>query len=555
MLAVMGPSWMRNVVAVSVGVVLCGGVTWLAIDLHDTQSRTRSDARHSATERASLAGALIDSMFQNGYRNSAAQVLPVSRARVTPAEVRSITQVAPLGAVLGSEGKVLASWPPLSAYLAAVIQHDPLVRAALAGRQNGLSNLMAPAGMPPGFLAATSYETPFGRRVKVRWIREDAMRAMLAQYLHYVAHYPGARVYLLDGNNQVIGSSAGSRSTAAADPAMVAQSPGLFVAISKLHVAPWRVLYTVPTKALYASNGYGAALSFLLLGAFGLAALVCVVLVVRLSSRSSALAKANVELAARSAEAEQANNAKSQFLATMSHELRTPLNAIIGFADLMHDGRLGPVSDQHRESLDDIRGSARHLLDLINEVLDLARIESGRIMLDIQSIDPVDVVSTAVDSLRSLAAERNLAVTLEAQSFDNVLLDPARLRQVVLNYLSNAIKFTPEGGLVQVRVLREADELVLEVIDTGGGIAHEDQERVFGEFEQLHGAEYGGTGLGLAVTKRIIEAQGGTVGVRSTPGQGSTFYARIPVITVPEPAPELDMSDGRELALSGFAAR
>jgi signal transduction histidine kinase len=544
---------MRNVVGVAVGLVLCAGVTWLAIDLHGTQSRTRSDAQRSATERASLAGALIDSMFQNSYRNSAAQVLPVSRARVTPAEVRAITQAAPLGAVLGPEGKVIASWPPLTAYLAAVIQHDPSVRAALAGRRNGLSNLLAPAGMPPGFLAATSYPTPFGRRVKVRWVREDAMRAMLAQYLRYVAHYPGASVYLLDGNNQVIGSSTGSLISAATDPAMVAQSPGMFVAVSRLHVAPWRVLYTVPTKKLYASNGYDAALSYLLLGAFGLAALVCVFLLLRLSSRSNALAKANVELAARSAEAEQANNAKSQFLATMSHELRTPLNAIIGFADLMHDGRLGPVSEQHRESLDDIRGSARHLLDLINEVLDLARIESGRIMLDIQSIDPVDVVSAAVDSLRPLAAERNLAVTLEAQSIDNVLLDPARLRQVVLNYLSNAIKFTPEGGLVQVRVLREPDELVLEVIDTGGGIALEDQERVFGEFEQLHGAAYGGTGLGLAVTKRIIEAQGGTVGVWSSPGHGSTFYARLPVTSVPAPAPE--MPESRELALSGFAAR
>ena len=534
------------------GLILCGGVTGLAIDLRDSQSRTRSDAQRSATERASLAGALIDSMFHNSYRNSAEALLPVSRARVTPAEVRAISQAAPLGAVLGARGRVLAAWPPLSAFLAAVIQHDPSVRAALAGRRNGLSNLLAPAGMPPGFLDATSFETPFGRRVKVRWVRADALRAMLAQYLRYVAHYHSARVYLLDGNNHVIGSSTGSRSTAAADPTTTAQSPGMFVAVSRLHVAPWRVLYTVPTKSLYASNGYEAALSFLLLGAFGLAALVCVFLLVRLSSRSSALAKANVELAARSAEAEQANNAKSQFLATMSHELRTPLNAIIGFADLMHDGRLGPVSEHHRESLDDIRGSARHLLDLINEVLDLARIESGRIMLDIQSIDPVEVVSAAVDSVRSLAAERDLAVTLEAQSIDNVALDPARLRQVLLNYLSNAIKFTPEGGLVQVRVLREADELVLEVIDTGGGIAPEDQARVFGEFEQLHGTAYGGTGLGLAVTKRIIEAQGGTVGVRSTPGYGSTFFARLPVATVPEPAPELP--ENRELALSGSAA-
>ncbi|MGZ4185900.1 MAG: sensor histidine kinase [Solirubrobacteraceae bacterium] len=546
---------MRNAVGVALGLILCGGVTGLAIDLRDTQSRTRSDAQRSATERASLAGALIDSMFQNSYRSSAASVLPVSRARVTPAEVRAISNATPLGAVLGPQGKVLAAWPPLSAFLAAVIQHDPSVRAAIAGRRNGLSNLLAPAGMPPGFLSATSYQTPFGRRVKIHWVRADAMRAMLAQYLRYVAHYPGAHVYLLDGNNQIIGSNGGSQSSAAADPATATQARGMFVAVSRLHVAPWRVLYTVPTKALYASNGYEAALSFLLLGGFGMAALVCVFLLVRLSSRSSALAKANVELAARSAEAEQANNAKSQFLATMSHELRTPLNAIIGFADLMHDGRLGPVSEQHRESLDDIRGSARHLLDLINEVLDLARIESGRIMLDIQSIDPVQVVSSAVDSLRSLAAERNLAVTMEAQSIDNVLLDPARLRQVVLNYLSNAIKFTPEGGLVQVRVLRELDELVLEVIDTGSGIALEDQARVFGEFEQLHGAAYGGTGLGLAVTKRIIEAQGGSVGVRSAPGHGCTFYARLPVTTVPAPAPAPEMPESRELALSGFAAR
>jgi signal transduction histidine kinase len=544
---------MRNTVGVALGLILCGGVAGLAIDLRDTQSRTRSDAQRSASERSSLAGALIDSMFQNSSRNSAASVLPVSRARVTSAEVRSISQSTPLGAVLGPEGKVLAAWPPLSAFLAAVIRHDPSVRGALAGRRNGLSNLLAPAGMPPGFLAVTSFQTPFGRRVKVRWVRADAMRAVLGQYLRYVAHYPGAQVYLLDGNNQVVGSSTGSRNTTAADPVMAAQKPGMFVAVSSLHVAPWRVLYTVPTKALYASNGYEATLSFALLGAFGIAALVCVFLLMRLSSRSSALAKANVQLAARSAEAEQANNAKSQFLATMSHELRTPLNAIIGFADLMHDGRLGPVSEQHRESLDDIRGSARHLLDLINEVLDLARIESGRILLDIQSTDPVAVVSGAVDSVRSLASERNLAVTLESQALDDVLLDPARLRQVVLNYLSNAIKFTPEGGLVQVRVLREADELVLEVIDTGDGIALEDQARVFGEFEQLHGAAYGGTGLGLAVTKRIIKAQGGTVGVHSAPGHGSTFYARLPVSTVPQPVPEIP--EPGELALSGFAAR
>jgi signal transduction histidine kinase len=528
----MGRSWMRTIVGAALGVILAGGAVGLAIDLHDAQTRTHSDLQRSATERASLAGGLIDSMFQNSYRTSHARLFPISLARVTVGDVRSVTDPGRLGVVLDEGGRVLASWPPLSSAHAGLIESDPSVQAALAGRRDGLSNLLLLGGkLQQGYIAASSYQTPFGRRIRISWFPEAAMRSMLSGYLRDVAHYPGAHVYLVDGNARVIGSSSGAPDQG---PSTVRDNRE-FVAVSPLHVAPWHVQYSVPFKVLYASSGNDESLSYVLLAALVIAALGCVFLLFRLSSRSSALGKANVDLAARSAEAELANNAKSQFLATMSHELRTPLNAIIGFADLMHDERLGPVSDQHREALDDIRGSARHLLDLINEVLDLARIESGRILLDVHAVDAVQVVSSGVDSLRSLASERNLVVTLEAQSFGAVELDPARLRQVLLNYLSNAIKFTPEGGLVQVRVVREEHELLLEVTDTGGGIAEADQERVFGEFEQLHGAAYGGTGLGLAVTKRIVEAQGGTVGVHSTPGHGSTFYARLPVAPAPAP--------------------
>jgi signal transduction histidine kinase len=523
---------MRTIVGAALGVILAGGAVGLAIDLRDAQTRTHSDLQRSATERASLAGGLIDSMFQNSYRTSHARLFPISRARVTVGDVRAVTDTGRLGLVLNGGGDVLASWPRLSPALARLVAGDPAVQAALAGRRDGLSSMLSLGGkLQQGFISASSYETPFGRRVRILWFPEASMRSMLSEYLRDVAHYPGAHVYLVDGANHVIGSSGGAPDHA---PSIV-RHHGEFVAVSSLRVAPWRVLYSVPFKVLYATSGSDESLSYVLLGALVIAALGCIFLLFRLSSRSSALTKANVELGARSAEAELANNAKSQFLATMSHELRTPLNAIIGFADLMHDERLGPVSDQHREALDDIRGSARHLLDLINEVLDLARIESGRILLDVQAVDAVQVVSSGVDSLRPLASERNLVVTLEAQSFDAVELDPARLRQVLLNYLSNAIKFTPEGGLVQVRVVREKNELVLEVTDTGGGIAEADQERVFGEFEQLHGTAYGGTGLGLAVTKRIVEAQGGSVGVHSTPGHGSTFYARLPVASPPVP--------------------
>jgi signal transduction histidine kinase len=286
-----------------------------------------------------------------------------------------------------------------------------------------------------------------------------------------------------------------------------------------------------------ASGANVELLAFVLLGAFGIVAAVCAVLLIRLAAQTHDLTRANVELERanvelerRNAEVEEADRAKSRFLANMSHELRTPLNAIIGFADLMYDGRVGPLSEDHRGYLADIRGSAHHLLHLINEVLDLARIESGRMKLDIKDIEPEQIAAQCVDAVRPLAAENEITVALEALPVGIVLLDPARLRQVLLNYLSNAIKFTPSGGEVKARLRREGTELVIEVADTGPGIAREDQQRVFEEFEQLSQRRQGGTGLGLAVTKRIVEAQGGSVGLRSVVGEGSTFIARLPVV-------------------------
>jgi signal transduction histidine kinase len=275
----------------------------------------------------------------------------------------------------------------------------------------------------------------------------------------------------------------------------------------------------------------GTALAYVLLGIFGVTAAVCLGAHLKLFVRTEELEQANAALGRRNEVIEQAKQAKSNFLADMSHELRTPLNAIIGFADLMHEERLGPVSDEHRESLDDIRSSARHLLHLINEVLDLARIESGRISFDPTPLEPTAIAAECVDTLRSLASDGNVDVVLEPRPVGTVSLDAARLRQVLLNYLSNAIKFTPSGGRVAVSFARDANELVLEVTDTGPGIEWADQGGVFAEFEQLRRRGNGGTGLGLAVTKRIVEAQGGEVGVRSVPGHGATFFARLPVAT------------------------
>jgi PAS domain S-box-containing protein len=242
----------------------------------------------------------------------------------------------------------------------------------------------------------------------------------------------------------------------------------------------------------------------------------------------------------------EANRMKSEFLANMSHELRTPLNAIIGFAELLHDGRVGHDAATRREYLDDILSSARHLLQLINDVLDLSKVEAGMMEFHPEVVDVTTLVARTCDGLRPLAEAKRIAVSVEVGEIPPpVVADAAKLRQVLNNYLSNALKFTPEGGRVAVRVAAEAGGTFrVEVSDTGIGIREEDLGRLFVEFQQLDSSiakKYGGTGLGLALTKRLVEAAGGSVGVRSVPGEGSTFFAVLPTrldLAVAHVAPE-----------------
>jgi protein-histidine pros-kinase len=248
---------------------------------------------------------------------------------------------------------------------------------------------------------------------------------------------------------------------------------------------------------------------------------------------------------------QEANRLKSEFLANMSHELRTPLNAIIGFAELMHRGKVGTVSPAHEEYLGDILVSSRHLLRLINDVLDLSKIEAGKMEFRAESVDLAVLAQEVRDILRELAATRRVRLDTQVSSIIAVL-DPSRVKQVLYNYLSNAIKFTPEGGRVVVRALTQGPDLVrIEVEDTGIGISPQDLGKLFVEFQQLDassGKKYQGTGLGLALTKRIVEAHGGRVEVRSTVGKGSTFCAILPrtapLPEAPARVPSLGASSG-----------
>jgi len=242
----------------------------------------------------------------------------------------------------------------------------------------------------------------------------------------------------------------------------------------------------------------------------------------------------NEQLARALETARSAATAKTRFLAGISHELRTPLNGIIGFSELMYDGRVGPVSEEHKEFLNDILTSARHLLGLINDILDLSKIEAGKMEFRPERRSIHDLVSEVCDVLHPLAEKKTMLLTADTPAELEATLDPSRFKQVLYNFLSNAVKFTPAGGKVSVRVTREEEFYFrVEVEDTGIGIDPAEIPLLFKEFQQLPNSRKAeqGTGLGLALTRTIVEAQGGKVAVRTELGKGSVFSAVLPLDT------------------------
>ena len=236
----------------------------------------------------------------------------------------------------------------------------------------------------------------------------------------------------------------------------------------------------------------------------------------------------------------EASRAKSDFLASMSHELRTPLNAVLGFADLLEEQLGAALDDRRRGYVRNIREAGEHLLRLVNDVLDLSKIEAGRVELRPQVTTLGALLGPVVASARAEASARGLAFDVSAPDEERVRLDPDRVRQVLYNLLSNAVKFTPSGGRVALRARVEDSALVVEVADTGIGIPADKRDRVFGAFERLHegSSDATGTGLGLAVTKQLVELHGGTIGFKSAEGAGTTFRVRLPDAVVPEMAAE-----------------
>jgi signal transduction histidine kinase len=239
------------------------------------------------------------------------------------------------------------------------------------------------------------------------------------------------------------------------------------------------------------------------------------------------------ELEEQNVRMREAARVKGEFVAHMSHEFRTPLTAILALGEMLYDEKAGPLSPIQKQYIDDVLSSGRHLLGLINQVLDVAKLEAGKLSMRYSSCSPCALAEETLTTLRPLAGEKHIALRTDcARAPRSVVTDPGRFRQILYNYLSNALAFTPNGGVVTLGIFRVAgDRYRVEVRDTGSGIAPENMERLFKEFSQVDtpgGFSRDGAGLGLALTKRIVEAQGGNVGAASALGAGSTFYAELP---------------------------
>jgi signal transduction histidine kinase len=248
-------------------------------------------------------------------------------------------------------------------------------------------------------------------------------------------------------------------------------------------------------------------------------------------------------LKARSAEVEVASRHKSEFLASMSHELRTPLNAVIGFSEVLLERMFGDLNDRQEEYLHDIWSSGKHLLELLNEILDLSKVEAGQMTLEPSEFSLQEALGHGLALVRERAARHDIRLGLEvAPDVGPVRADELRIKQVIVNLLSNAVKFTPDGGRVEVQARTEGPEVLVTVADTGTGVAAEDRERIFESFQQggRRASTTEGTGLGLTLSKRIVELHGGRIWVESELGEGSIFGFAIPTGT-PAPAAAVDL--------------
>ena len=461
----------------------------------------------------------------------------VREARAAPGPARARVRLGAAGAFLLGLVLLTALLGAFSAELADVAAHVSALASALA---------FAGAFSPPPMLER-AWREPWIRRLLTRGshvVARPTLQEAIAELERAIADTMGARtsaIQLLPGADSpaTLSHDDAERLTALAaaatrldrtGPGRVAEDGGALLAVpmdlESERVGAVALRFDRPPMFLDATS------QMLQLVAVNAAVLV------KASIAMDGLRRRNDALDEANRIAQEATRAKSEFLANMSHELRTPLNSILGFADLLTE-QLGPaMNERQAKVLRNIRDAGDHLLRLVNEVLDLSKVEARRVELRRETITLDTLVGEVTSSISAEAKRRGLEFVVDVPGSVIVFVDPLRGRQILLNLLSNAVKFTPAPGRVTLAAHVDADSLVIQVSDTGIGIPADKVGRVFGSFERLHEGRYEaqGTGLGLALSKQLVELHGGTIDFVTAEGKGTTFAVRMPGVVVADAA-------------------
>ena len=540
-------------VAVFVGVPV---VALGEVAAEDTRVRVRADEGRSAIRAAESAAATaadrVAALREALLALASARVTSISEKRDTVALQVALRDARPL---LGGDvarlsiaavgGKLLATDPPDTAVLERGIADrdfyqalaggpDPFRRPALGSPdlQSGSVTVAVPLrgdrSEGVGLLAAELRLNAIGDIIAR--LRTDALDVYLldarGRLIVWAGHPP-----IRSSDDRLAPLASTPDTIAATDP--IAQRPTLIAARAVPELG-WTAIAALAPAA--ADAEVEASLGQLRASRFVLVAILLAAAYLLALAASRLLAQRRV-LAIQSAQLADASRHKSEFLANMSHELRTPLNAVIGFSEVLAQKLFGELNTKQEEYLGDVLASAKHLLSLINDVLDLSKVEAGRMDLDPAIFSLRDALANGLTMIKERASRGGIALTLEIEDgIDSVRADERKVKQVVFNLLSNALKFTPQGGRIDVTACRQDGLVRVSVTDTGVGIPTADLERVFEEFRQTEAGKAAaeGTGLGLSLARRLVELHGGRIWVESEVGKGTCFSFTLPDTPAPE---------------------
>lgn len=539
------------------GAALLALMVVFAVELADSQSKAHRDVQDRFRDRARVSASLTESLFGSAGATARAENARLyGTARVSP---RALAQAAKQGnnlyaLVLSKKGRLLAASPGTPAAVTRSVQAKPgYVRQALAGQPFALSNVQRAGLAAPALGYAQPFQTRFGRRVLISGINAQLIYQFLGGYLKQVPNVEGGRAYVLDRRGGVIASPQAGRS-----PGAIVREDGLLAATAKgsrgsfgdddyfasdrVDGSPWRVVLTASKGKLFASvNGARKWVPWTLFLAFGIAAAFALVLLRRvlrsaakLSTVNTQLAVANKTLERRAGELTRSNESLERFASIASHDLQEPLRKVQTFAEQLKRREEEHLSDKGRDYLERMNDAARRMQALIDGLLAFSRITTRT-----GPAEEVDLTEIAREVVADLDATiREAAATVEVGPLPTISTDPLRMRQLIQNLVSNGLKFRREGVAPVVRIDGQVRGRAAEitVADNGIGFELRHAARIFRVFERLHGqGAYPGTGIGLALCRRIVERHEGTISADSTPGEGSTFTVTLPLQQVDEP--------------------